>query len=100
MSLEMPETPSSPDSLVEQLLERARVHAVLVHQVEQDPGSIAPQRVPIARPSSAVKPIVVATLRPPLHRAHAGAVAQVRDDRPPGRGAGIECRRAPTAMYS
>ena len=28
------------------------------------PGSRAPQRVPIGRPSTAVKPIVLATLRP------------------------------------
>jgi hypothetical protein len=27
-------------------------------------GSSAPQRVPISRPSSAVKPIVLSTLRP------------------------------------
>ena len=29
------------------------------------PGSIAPVRVPIGRPSTAVNPIVVAMLRPP-----------------------------------
>ena len=29
------------------------------------PGSRLPQRVPIGRPSTAVKPIVLATLRPP-----------------------------------
>ncbi len=29
------------------------------------PGSSAPQRVPIGRPSTAVKPIVLAMLRPP-----------------------------------
>ena len=28
------------------------------------PGSSAPQRVPIGKPSTAVKPIVLATLRP------------------------------------
>ena len=33
------------------------------------PGSSEPQRVPIGRPSSDEKPIVVATLRPPC-RAH------------------------------
>src|SRR5437764_565749 len=33
------------------------------------PGSSAPQRVPIGRPSTAVKPMVVATLWPP-RRAH------------------------------
>ena len=33
------------------------------------PGSSAPQRVPIGRPSTAVKPIVLATLRP-ANRAH------------------------------
>ena len=29
------------------------------------PGSMAPQRVPIGRPSTAVKPMVLAMLRPP-----------------------------------
>ena len=34
MSLEMPDTPSSPDWLIEQLLDGARVHSALVHEVE------------------------------------------------------------------
>jgi hypothetical protein len=36
-----------------------------------------PGRVPIIRPSSAVKPIELPTLRPWSHRAHAGAAAEM-----------------------
>ena len=46
------------------------------------PGSSWPGRVPIGRPSSAVKPMVVSMLRPPRSRAHRGAAAEVGDDDP------------------
>ena len=57
------------------------------------PGSSDPLRVPIGRPSTAVNPMVVATLRPPRQRAHAGAVAEVEHDRAPARGPCIERRQ-------
>ena len=44
------------------------------------PGSSWPGRVPIGRPSSAVKPIVLSMLRPSRERAHRGAAAEVGDD--------------------
>ena len=46
------------------------------------PGSSWPGRVPIGRPSSAVKPIVLSMLRPPSMRAHRGAAAEVGGDDP------------------
>ena len=49
--------------------------------------------MPIGRPSTAVKPIVLATLRPAHHRAHAAAVAEVGDDGAAGRGLRIELRQ-------
>ena len=80
-----------------QLLERLRVHAFVLQQIEDHARIEAPVRVPMGRPSTAVKPIVVATLRPraiahmlaPLPRcatislpsAHSGAMrGQHRDD--------------------
>ena len=47
-------------------------------------------RVPIIRPSTAVKPIVEATLRPSLHRAHRRPVAEMRDDDAAARRARID----------
>ena len=58
------------------------------------PGSSEPQRVPIGRPSTAVKPIVLATLRAGLERAHARAVAEVQHD---GAAARRAARRAAAA---
>ena len=56
------------------------------HQVQHaPPGRSAPQRVPIGRPSSAEKPMVVAMLRPACMRAERGAVAEMRDHHPPCR---------------
>jgi len=50
MSLDTPDTPSSPDWFVDQLFDGARIHAALVHQVQRlDAGSMAPQRVPIGK---------------------------------------------------
>ena len=46
------------------------------------PGSSAPERVAITRPSSGVKPIVVITLRPSTHRGERGAAAEVRHHEP------------------
>ena len=46
------------------------------------PGSSWPGRVPIGRPSSAVKPIVLSTLLPLAQPAHRGAAAEMRDDHP------------------
>ena len=47
------------------------------------PGSIAPGRVPMHSPSRAVKPMRGVDALAVLHRAHAGAAAEVRDDDPP-----------------
>ena len=80
MSLEMPETPSKPGLLVDQLLDRAGVHVQLVHQVEHD----ARIEVAAARAhrqsvggGEAHRARDAATAR---HRAHAGAVAEVQHD--------------------
>jgi hypothetical protein len=56
------------------------------------PGSIVPQRVPIIRPSTVEKLIVVAMLRPP-ERTEAAAATQVSDDRAPARGPDVELRK-------
>ena len=58
---------------------------LLLHQVEHTPGSSWPQRVPIGRPSSAVKPMVEATELPLRDRAQRGAVAEMGDDDPAAR---------------
>ena len=47
------------------------------------PGSIAPQRVPIMRPSTAVNPMVCRDATAVFHRAKACAIAQVSEDDPP-----------------
>ena len=58
----VPHRPSSPLSVLEHVATGPRRCARCRHSTA--PGSIAPQRVAITRPSSGVKPIVVVTLRP------------------------------------
>ena len=65
--------------LIEQMADLRSVHAVVIEQVEDDPGIEGPHRVPMTRPSRALKPMVVAMLRR-RHGAHAGAVAEMGDD--------------------
>ena len=60
-------------------------------QIEHDAGIDLAGRVPIGRPSSAVKPIVLSTLRPSCERAHRGAAAEMGDDHP----AASRCRARP-----
>ena len=64
MSLEMPDTPSSPDWLIEELLDGAHPHPAVVEEVEDHAGVERAARVPMGRPSKAVNPIVLVTLRP------------------------------------
>ena len=96
MSLEMPETPSRPDSLYSSVsIARASMPSSSM-QIQHHAGIELPRAVPIIRPSSAVKPMVVATLLPVLHRAHARAVAEVRHHDAAARRGRVEMRPAPT----
>ena len=63
MSPVTPDTPSRPDSW-SRTSRRRRVHPTVAQQRRSTPGSTEPERVPIARPSSGVKPIDVATDAP------------------------------------
>jgi len=58
-------TPDTPTSLTNDRAGRSRPvrHATLLHEIEDDTRSKAPHLVPMGRPSSAVKPMVAATLR-------------------------------------
>ena len=86
--------------MIEQLLDGARVHPALVHEVERHSGSIAPQRVPIGSPSRAVKPIVLATLAPPGAAHMLAPLPRCSDDRlAPAPRASSNCGST-EAMYS
>ena len=93
MSLAMPETPSRPDSLIQQLLDRARIHAAFVHQVQHD------TRIEVARARSHRQAIDCGETHrrgdaaAGLQRAHAGAVAEVQHDRPARGGSGVDRRQ-------
>ena len=63
------------------------------------PGSSWPQRVPIGMPSSAVKPMVLARLRPASMAQSDGAVAEMRHHQPAGAERRVSSARRP-AMYS
>src|SRR4051812_35946967 len=54
---------------IKKVLQLGGRHRALGQQKSSTPGSIAPQRVPIGSPSSAVKPMVLSTERP-SRRAH------------------------------
>ena len=77
MSLLMPETPSNPELVIEEIANRLRRHALLLHKVENDPrieiaaalahGQAIKRRKPHGRRDAfAVE-----------HRAHAGAIAEM-----------------------
>src|ERR1019366_1903775 len=51
-----------PGFVIEKVANLTRRHTLLLHQVENDAGSRVPHRRLMGRPSSAVKPMVVATL--------------------------------------
>lgn len=51
--------------MVEFLVQLVGIEATGSEQVERIPGSMEPARVPIIRPSSGVRPMDVATDRPP-----------------------------------
>ncbi len=76
----MPETPSRPDFLLSRSATSFAVIFSCKIRYKITPGSIDPERVPIIRPSSVVKPIVVATLLPILERAERRAIAEMGDD--------------------
>ena len=65
MSLEMPDTPSSPDSLYSSDSIAAASILSSCMKYSTTPGSRLPVRVPIGSPSTAVNPMVLATLLPP-----------------------------------
>ena len=97
MSLEMPDTPSSPDCVVEQLLDRARVHPALVHQVEHDAGVERPAARAHRQPVERGEAHRARDAPAGLQRAHARAVAEVAARRscrpPPARRAAAAPRR-------
>lgn len=65
MSAESPDTPRRPLSRASSRSTRSTSMSGCRKRCSTAPGSRLPHRVPIIRPSSAVKPIDVATLRPP-----------------------------------
>ena len=64
MSADRPDTPSRPDSLYSMRSNAVGDMPCWRCRYSSTPGSIAPQRVPITSPSSAVRPIVVSMLTP------------------------------------
>ena len=86
-SLLMPERPLRPAVVVEQALDARRRPCPLVRADRgRRRGRAGPARVPIGRPSRAVKPMVLSTLRPARMRAHARRRCP-DGRRPPGRAA-------------
>ena len=75
-----PGQPEQPAALVEQPVDLVDAHARRRDRWKTIAGSMSPERVPITRPSSGVSPIDVSTLRPPLDRGRARAVAEVQHD--------------------
>ena len=83
MSLEMPDTPEQAGLVVEQVLDRARVHPPLVHQVEQDAGVDASRSAcPSRRPSSGGEAHRARDALAGAQGAQARAVAEVAHDGP------------------
>ena len=80
MSLDRPDRPSRPDSRCSNRLMSSALRPSCCSRYSTTAASSRPQRVPIGRPSSGEKLIVVATDSASTHRAHRRPVAQVGDD--------------------
>jgi len=66
MSLLTPDTPRSPDFLYSVVSTSFADMPSCWNKYSTTPGSSAPGRVPMQRPSSAVKPKLLSMLRPPI----------------------------------